>query len=174
MFYRPEFCCDCGEKIERADWRLLTSRRFCDLCATKHQLSELAPKVLIVLVSVLGIVGFANYLQTPHASGPLPAKRGLADRSNTQASPNFKTTEPVLNQSQNRPPADEANISGPVPVKGKARPDPVADKTEAVYYCGAETRKGTPCTRKVKGNVRCWQHKGMPAILPAAKLIASN
>ena len=41
---------------------------------------------------------------------------------------------------------------------------------EAKYYCGAETKKGTPCSRKVKGNVRCYQHEGMPAMLPASKL----
>jgi len=42
---------------------------------------------------------------------------------------------------------------------------------EAAYYCGAETKKGTPCTRKVKGNVRCWQHTGMRAMLPPEKLL---
>ncbi|HJX90606.1 MAG TPA: hypothetical protein VJ372_08920 [Pyrinomonadaceae bacterium] len=39
-----------------------------------------------------------------------------------------------------------------------------------VYICGARTKKGTPCSRRVHGPVRCWQHKGNPAMLPIEKL----
>lgn len=39
-----------------------------------------------------------------------------------------------------------------------------------VYICGARTKKGTPCSRRVHGPVRCWQHKGLAAMLPADKL----
>ena len=39
-----------------------------------------------------------------------------------------------------------------------------------VYICGARTKKGTPCSRRVHGPVRCWQHKGYPAMLPIEKL----
>jgi hypothetical protein len=43
---------------------------------------------------------------------------------------------------------------------------------EAVEYtCGARTKKGTPCLRRVHGPVRCWQHLGKPAILPQDSLI---
>jgi hypothetical protein len=38
------------------------------------------------------------------------------------------------------------------------------------YICGARTKKGTACSRRVHGQVRCWQHKGMPAMLPLEKL----
>ena len=41
---------------------------------------------------------------------------------------------------------------------------------EAVYICGARTKKGTPCSRRVHQPERCWQHKGMRAMLPAEKL----
>ena len=30
---------------------------------------------------------------------------------------------------------------------------------EKVYTCGARTRKGKPCSRRVKEPGRCWQHK---------------
>jgi hypothetical protein len=43
-----------------------------------------------------------------------------------------------------------------------------------VYTCGARTRKGTPCSRRVHGPVRCWQHKGLPAMLPVEKLRVSD
>jgi hypothetical protein len=41
---------------------------------------------------------------------------------------------------------------------------------EVVYICGARTKKGTPCARRVHSAVRCFQHKGAPAMLPAEKL----
>ena len=42
---------------------------------------------------------------------------------------------------------------------------------DQLYTCGARTKKGTPCSRRVHGPVRCWQHKGAAAILPQEKLI---
>ncbi|HEX9961513.1 MAG TPA: hypothetical protein VGB00_11305, partial [Pyrinomonadaceae bacterium] len=46
--------------------------------------------------------------------------------------------------------------------------------TEAVYFCGAPTKKGTPCSRRVKGGGRCWQHAGQTALLPPEKLLISQ
>jgi len=43
--------------------------------------------------------------------------------------------------------------------------------SDEVYLCGARTKKGTPCSRRVHGPTRCWQHKGLPAMLPNEKLI---
>src|SRR6267378_6013859 len=40
---------------------------------------------------------------------------------------------------------------------------------EEIYTCGARTKKGTPCSRRVHGPVRCWQHKGMPAMMAQEK-----
>lgn len=45
---------------------------------------------------------------------------------------------------------------------------PLAD--EDIFTCGARTKKGTPCSRRVHGPVRCWQHKGLPAMLSLDKL----
>ncbi|HWN08250.1 MAG TPA: hypothetical protein VNO50_03100 [Pyrinomonadaceae bacterium] len=45
---------------------------------------------------------------------------------------------------------------------------------EQSYICGARTKKGTPCSRKVRGPVRCWQHKGATAMLPNDKLIVKE
>jgi len=46
--------------------------------------------------------------------------------------------------------------------------------TEATYICGARTKKGTPCSRRVHGPVRCWQHKGEKAMLPLEKLVVKG
>ena len=48
-------------------------------------------------------------------------------------------------------------------------PPPVT--IEQMYLFGARTKKGTPCSRRVHGPVRCWQHKGAKAMLPLEKLI---
>jgi hypothetical protein len=45
---------------------------------------------------------------------------------------------------------------------------------DQVYTCGARTKKGTPCSRRVHGPIRCWQHKGMPAMLPPEKLMIKD
>jgi len=47
--------------------------------------------------------------------------------------------------------------------------------SELPYICGARTKKGTPCKRRVHfAGERCYQHKGMPAILPLDKLVAKR
>jgi len=45
---------------------------------------------------------------------------------------------------------------------------------EKTYICGARTKKGTPCSRRVRGPVRCWQHKGAQAMLPLEKLVVKE
>jgi len=61
----------------------------------------------------------------------------------------------------------------PGPIKSAAtdtQPPTVSSEGE-VYLCGAETKKGTPCSRRVHGPLRCWQHKGARAMRPPEKLL---
>jgi hypothetical protein len=62
-------------------------------------------------------------------------------------------------------------VEAPAALLKQAR-DP--DVAEVIYTCGARTRKGTPCSRRVHAPVRCWQHKGMPAMLPQEKLLVQE
>jgi hypothetical protein len=65
-------------------------------------------------------------------------------------------------------------IERPVQQSAPETGTPVAQSAatpEPVYICGARTKKGKPCSRRVHGPVRCWQHKGLPAMLPAEKLV---
>jgi hypothetical protein len=42
---------------------------------------------------------------------------------------------------------------------------------DKAYICGARTKKGTPCHRRVHAaGERCFQHKGMAAMVPLDKL----
>jgi hypothetical protein len=42
---------------------------------------------------------------------------------------------------------------------------------ETASICGARTQKDKPCSRRVRGTGRCWQHKGKSAMLPLEKLV---
>jgi hypothetical protein len=45
------------------------------------------------------------------------------------------------------------------------------DREDAAFICGARTKKGTPCRRRVHAaGDRCFQHKGMTAMVPLDKL----
>ena len=61
----------------------------------------------------------------------------------------------------------------PLPTQQTASGDVTqsANVAEQIYTCGARTKKGTPCSRRVHGPVRCWQHKGLPPMLPQEKLL---
>ncbi|HSE30969.1 MAG TPA: hypothetical protein VLA93_05290 [Pyrinomonadaceae bacterium] len=66
---------------------------------------------------------------------------------------------PLIIQRTERQSGDSTSGSSPQPLT-----------VEEVYICGARTKKGRPCSRRVHGPVRCWQHKGEKAMLPQEKL----
>jgi len=69
-----------------------------------------------------------------------------------------------------------AQSQSPASAAGTGGPDHSASPAveEDVYLCGARTKKGTPCSRRVHSPARCWQHKGMPAMLPQEKLLVKD
>ncbi|MGB7068415.1 MAG: hypothetical protein WBD22_02890 [Pyrinomonadaceae bacterium] len=162
MIYCPKFCCECGEKIERIEWKLWTSRRFCDLCVTEHPMHGPLPLTIAAVIMFVAVFGAGSYF-----SGPPAQSRSLIRRSSTQAdiAPNRtsekqQATEPVGVQSQPSSPnklADAAILkSGNLP---KQSSEPIKKTvTPTAYFCGAMTKKGTPCSRKVRKKGRCWQH----------------
>ena len=129
--YRPNFCCECGEKIVRLRWRLWTSRRFCSQCTRASWKDYWLQRV--VIVAGLVFVGLLFGRGCRHERPPLVIERPLQPASQTTAPTQLVATE-------------QSSI------------------------CGARTKKGKPCSRRVQGPVRCWQHKGLPPMLPADKL----
>jgi len=172
MIYRPNFCCKCGEKIERVEWPLLASRRFCDLCRTEHQVTEWLPRILIVVGFVFGLAGLAASLRQSPKADDLAARSVVGPRSErpqTQKKSDFNATPPGVQQSQ--PGQNSAVPERQTDQTTLARKQPtMAGNPDPVYYCGAATKKGTPCTRRVKRpGDRCWQHQGMPSMLENAQ-----
>jgi hypothetical protein len=167
MLYRPNFCCNCGEKIERASWSIFTSRRFCGICETQYKGIDYLPRVVVVIAGIIMVTGVAGLLR----SGPPPPSSGL-DASSRQrrvaAPPVTKADESPAsqrvagtNQTQNGS-VQPAPLSPPA-ANSLQRRAAQKTSTETVHYCGALTKKGTACTRRVKSNGRCWQHQGQPS-----------
>jgi hypothetical protein len=156
--YRPNFCAECGERILRARWRVWTNRRFCASCAPRFRRERiLAPLMLIAFLVGAGF--FLGRLGRP-APPPLIVERGALNLAPVPAA----TTK------------SESAATKPQPAYGpdgspSERP---TDPNEIISICGARTKKGTPCQRRVRGTGRCWQHRGMPAMLPASKLLVKE
>lgn len=181
MSYKPKFCCECGEPIERINWTLLTSRRFCELCAIDFKLVDLIPKATVGIAILFGIFGLGTFLKK--AEKPL----NLASANSTNTNKSVVNTQPsTAANAQTFAKLQETNLAvgqqqskSPIaPPKQDLKNQKVENQTNATqeitYFCGAETKKGTPCTRRVKGGGRCWQHVGKPAMLPSEKLVASR
>ena len=134
--YRPNFCCECGEKVIRLRWRVWHSRSFCNRCAKPLRKERIGrPIVIGMLLVCLGLV--AGRAMRP-APPPLIIQRAA--------------NSPLWNS------ASEGTTTQPSAI------------VQQTYTCGARTKKGTPCSRRVHGPVRCWQHKGMQPMLPQEKL----
>lgn len=176
MFFRPSFCANCGEKIERTNWGIGTSRRFCQVCESEFKGQDLIPRVIVGLGVLIGIFGFGSYLQagkSDHGQIVRQPKRFVEQSIAAQTSPaNTGSARRGMPTAVQQP--EQAQTPGSF-VKSESVPQspvkpPTIEKSVPIYFCGAETKKGTPCSRKVKGNVRCFQHTGMPAMLPPEKL----
>ncbi len=147
--YRPNFCSECGTKTVRLHWHLWTSRRFCDKCA-KQLRKERFLYMLVVSAALLSI-GFIAGRAGHSAPPPLIIERAASS--------------PVLNSAA----ASLAEKSG-----NSLLPNAPAPLTGDVYLCGARTKKGKPCSRRLQSPVRCWQHKGSKAMLPDERLLVKN
>ena len=166
--YKPNFCAECGMRLGRVKWRFWSSRRFCDDCGGRFRKAELALPFLLCAVLLIAGFSFGRFLRA--APPPLIVQRfamsPLSDIPIAIASgaapqiPNRNTSSGNQVETNNKG-NDEGNnqTGGP---------------EEVVYICGARTKKGAPCSRRVHGPVRCWQHKGMPAMLPQEKLLVKG
>ena len=148
--YKPNFCSECGAKVLRLRWHFWTSRRFCNGCARRLLKTRLGPALsaTVALLATGYVAGRVRHLAPP----PLVIERRSDSPLNDAATIRSSSSD------AGKKPTAPANTS-PTSVE------------EAVYLCGARTKKGTPCSRRVHGPVRCWQHKGMPAMLPQEKLV---
>lgn len=163
--FRPTFCCCCGEKIDRIEWRLWTSRKFCEVCESIHKGDELFPRIVVAAALLFGLFGFGSFLNS--GSNTSAIDRPESSASTVSVKPRYTlaatsadganakpAAEPVLSDAEQNATAAKT-VAEPV----VEMPDPQSGQT---FFCGARTKKGTPCSRRVKEKGRCWQHRGMP------------
>jgi hypothetical protein len=152
--YRPNFCAECGTRLLRLRWHLWTSRKFCDDCARRLRKQRFLP----VFVAALGLTvsGYA----IGRAGRPSPPPLTIIRRAD---SPLTAPEDPGPRKTNTSPTQSATSVNGTNSSAGIE-----------VYLCGARTKKGTPCSRRVHGPVRCWQHKGAPAMLPQEKLLVKD
>lgn len=166
--YKPNFCNECGERTGRARWRFWTSRRFCSGCSRRFRKGQiLLPLIAGAALFCLGLAVGRMGRSTPP---PLIIERGQLSALPDETA---KTGAPQANAETG---ADTQASPQPEPSYGPSgttseRP---TDPGETVSICGARTQKGTPCKRRVRGTGRCWQHKGLPAMLPPGKLLVQG
>jgi len=181
MPYKPKYCCQCGEPIERTYWTLLTSRRFCELCETDYKLEDWIPRAIFAVGILFGLFGMGMFLQKAEkplnlvSSNSTNINKSLV---NNQVSVNANAQSFAKLQETNHVPEQLPSKSTITAIKQNLKTQKVENQPSAapeiVYFCGAETKKGMPCSRRMKGGGRCWQHTGKAAMLPPEKLIASQ
>lgn len=146
--YRPNFCAECSAKIVRLRWHFWTSRRFCETCAPRYLREPV--KRAVIAGAIVFLLGMAVGQAARRTPPPVVIQRAQ----------NSTTTSP----------ASKANGSDATEAPKRDGNQGSAITTEEVYTCGARTKKGAPCSRRVPGPVRCWQHLGLPAMLPQEQL----
>lgn len=183
MFYTAKYCGECGEKNDRVKRGWLTSRRFCETCESELKRYDWARRGVFGVGLLLALFGIGSFLKKPDkplnvTTAPLASIAENVNQTARSSPPNANAQNPA----QTLPAANTAVQPGaaansnpkPAPVKRVSPESGQNSASETVYFCGAQTKKGTACTRRVKSPGRCWQHEGQSAILPPDKLVASR
>ncbi len=179
MSYKPFYCCNCGEKIERSQWLPWTSRRFCEVCEKDFKFQENFPFVLIAVFGLFGLFGIGSYLTNGESAKTVALKQNKFPVAANSVKTSAEIIEPQNVNRQivqkNEPKTETESIAASNIKKEQAQKIAAAPiENEKVYFCGAATKKGTPCSRKVKGGGRCWQHKGQEAMVSPEKLLITQ
>jgi hypothetical protein len=150
--YRPNFCAECGERLARRSWRGWINSRFCSVCTQRLGRSSLAKPIAMISIVAVSAFAFGRYLRPPPP--PLVIQRAA----------NSPLSELPANLNDSARSANRLNPANPATA--------VSNADDPGYICGARTKKGTPCHRRVHvAGERCFQHKGMPSLLPLSKLV---
>lgn len=148
------FCAECGERLAPKGWRAWLRGRFCTHCA--QRLGSFAAFRGLVAIALVALAAFCFGRYLRPSPPPLIIQR----------SANSPLSDLPLNvETDQRAPQGNASRSSDASIAHQSSDD-------VVYICGARTKKGTPCQRRVHAaGERCFQHKGLPAMLPVEKLI---
>ena len=146
------FCRNCGARLARKRWRLWMRGALCDDCARRPGVNTRGRTIVVIGLLAAAAFAFGRYLR--------PAQ------------------PPMIIQRAANSPLSDAPLDLSSMAKrgaGSASPNvvtPSRTDDEPAYICGARTKKGTPCRRRVHvAGERCYQHKGRTAMVPLEKLV---
>jgi hypothetical protein len=147
---RANFCVECGERLARKGWRVRLRGRFCDSCGRRLGTATVLRPLIVLALTAIAAFAFGRYLR------PAPPPLTILRAANSPLSDS---------------PVDPGRTVGPSVTNGTQNQNQSVTNEEG-YLCGARTRKGTPCKRRVHApGQRCFQHKGLPAMVPVEKLV---
>jgi hypothetical protein len=156
--YRPNFCAECGERLTRRGWRALINARFCGDCGRRRGGSGYAKPLAMISIVAVSAFAVGRYLRPPPP--PLLIQRAA----------NSPLADMPVNLNDSARSADRRNSTNQ-----SAETLNQLSADDKAYICGARTMKGTPCRRRVRvAGERCFQHKGMAAMVPLDKLAVKS
>jgi uncharacterized protein DUF5763 len=133
----PRFCSECGEKITIASRKRWPGPAFCAGCAPRLRLPRLIFVAALFLCTIGGfLVGRYSGSTRPFQFIGTPI--------------NIQTGSPLSATGQE--PATDSKSGN-----AELHASRAADNQETI--CGATTKSGRPCRRKVKSGGYCWQHR---------------
>lgn len=149
------YCSECGARRKRKGWQAWLQSSVCEDCARRLGRTSFARPLVVIAIITIAAFALGRYWR------PSPPPLIIERAANSPLS-----DLPVdLN--------DTAK-SGSRTQNSRSEISPTA-ADDVVYLCGARTKKGTPCHRRVHfAGERCYQHKGRPAILPPEKLVVKS
>jgi len=128
------FCSECGERLAVKRRAVLPLRAFCARCSPRFRTVRLVSAAILVLATV-----------------------GVAvSRLSPEREPFYLIGTPLQSSTNG---ATAASPDSSEPSRSSAQTVAV---DSVIGLCGAPTRSGKPCQRKVKGGGYCWQHRDKP------------
>jgi len=132
------FCSQCGEQLRSNRTAFLPLRAFCRNCTPRFRTARL---ILLAAAAACTVIGFAIghltttrerflYIGTPVESSRMKSSPDKYGDHSTRSSDSVTQREQL-----------------------------VISSSAAEGICGARTKSGKPCQRKVKGGGYCWQHR---------------
>jgi hypothetical protein len=162
------YCAECGAHLKRKGWRAWLNRSLCEDCARRLGKTSFARPLAVIAIIVITAFALGRYLRP--GAPPLTIERA-ANSPLSDLPVNLNDTA----KSASRNPNSQSEIPHASDDRSARQPANNESADDVVYLCGARTQKGTPCHRRVHfAGERCYQHKGMPAILPPEKLIVKS
>jgi len=147
------FCRNCGARLARIGWRRWIGGALCDDCSQRPGVNTRNRTIIVIAAVTVAAFSFGRYLR------PSPPPLIIQRAANSPLSDAPLDLNSIARRSGGPPSQNLASQTS-------------ATVDETAYICGARTKKGTPCRRRVHvAGERCYQHKGRTAMVAPEKLV---